>query len=186
MIFNSHSDLVGQHALLSASKYHWINYDEEKLDRVVTSSLAAQRGNELHAFAAEAIRLQIKLPRTPKTLNTYVNDAIGFRMVPEQILYYSPNAFGTVDTISYRKGMLRIHDLKTGTIPASVHQLEVYASLFCLEYGFKPAAIDTELRIYQNDEVQIFVPDPDDLTHIMDKIVTFDARIDAIRREALS
>lgn len=186
MIFNSHSDLTGQHAFLSASKYHWINYDEDKLDRVYRTSLAAQRGNELHAFAHNAIRLGIKLPRTTKTLNTYVNDAIGFRMVPEQILFYSVNAFGTADAISFRKDVLRIHDLKTGVIPASIHQVEVYAALFCLEYGFKPATIEIELRLYQNDEVQVFTPDVDDLTHIMDKIIMFDGRINSIRAEALS
>lgn len=186
MNFNKHSDLAGQHAFLSASKYHWINYDLEKLDRVFRSAMAAQRGNELHAFAHQAIQLGIKLPRSSKTLNAYVNDAIGFRMTPEQILYYSENAFGTADTICFRKGMLRVHDLKTGVIPASVHQLEVYAALFCLEYGFKPSGIETELRIYQDDEVQIFVPDPDDLTHIMDKIITFDSRISNIKTEALS
>ena len=31
MNFNKHSKLEGQHAFLGASKYHWINYDEEKI-----------------------------------------------------------------------------------------------------------------------------------------------------------
>lgn len=186
MNFNKHSELAGQHAFLGASKYHWINYDDEKLDRVYRQALAAQKGTALHEFALRAILLGIKLPRTPKTLNMYVNDAIGYRMVPEQILFYSDNAFGTSDTISFRKSVLRIHDLKTGVIPASVHQLEVYAALFCLEYRVIPGAIEIELRIYQNDEVQIFIPDLDDITHIMDKIVTFDTRINVLRMEALS
>lgn len=186
MLFNNHSNLAGRHAFLSASKYHWINYSDEKLDGVYRRALAAQRGTELHEFAHEAIRLGIKLPRTKKTLNSYVNDAIGYRMTPEQTLYYSDNAFGTADAISFRQGMLRIHDLKTGVIPANVHQLEVYTAFFCLEYGFKPMELEVELRIYQNDEVQIYEPDPDDLTRIMDRIVTFDKRIDAIKMEALS
>lgn len=174
-------NLVGQHAFLSASKYHWINYDEDKLDATYIASLAAKRGTELHAFAHEAIRLGVKLPGSRKTLNMYVNDAIGYRMTPEQILYYSDNAYGTADAISFRRSTLRIHDLKTGLIPGSVHQLEVYAALFCLEYRFKPFDIQTELRMYQNDEVQIFDADPDVITHIMDRIVTFDKRINAIR-----
>lgn len=185
MIFNAHSNLIGQHAFLGASKYHWINYDEEKLARVFTARLAAQRGTELHAFASEAIRLGIKLPRSPKTLHLYVNDAIGFRMTPEQVLYYSDNAFGTADAISFRKNKLRIHDLKTGLIKGSVHQLEVYAALFCLEYRFKPMQITTELRIYQNDEVEIYEGDPDAITHIMDKIITFDKRLNQLRLEVL-
>ena len=184
MLFNMHSNLAGQHAFLSASKYHWINYDDEKLDATYIASLAAKRGSEIHAFAHEAIRLGIKLPSSKKTINMYVNDAIGYRMSPEQILYYSDNAFGTADAICFRRSTLRIHDLKTGVIPCSVHQLEVYAALFCLEYQFKPFNIQTELRIYQNDEVQVYDADPDVITHIMSKIVTFDKRINAIRMEA--
>lgn len=185
MLFNKHSNLIGQHAFLSPSKYHWINYDDEKLDATFISALAAKRGTELHAFAHEAIRLGIKLPASKKTLNMYVNDAIGYRMTPEQILYYSENAFGSSDTIAFRRGTLRIHDLKTGVTPCSVHQLEVYAALFCLEYRYKPFEIQTELRIYQNDEVRVYDADPDVITHIMDKIVTFDKRINQIRLEAL-
>lgn len=186
MIWNSHSQLVGRHAFLSASKYHWTNYDEEKLDRVYMTALAAQRGTELHAFAHDAIRLGQKLPRSQKTLNMYVNDAIGFRMTPEQILYYSDNAFGTADAISFRRDILRISDLKTGSTPTSERQLEVYAALFCLEYRFKPFEIGIELRIYQDDDVAFFIADPDVISHIMDKIVTFDKRIEAIRKEALA
>jgi hypothetical protein len=185
MRFNTHSALAGQHAFLGASKYHWINYTDEKLDRVYVAALAAQRGTELHAFASEAIRLGIKLPGNNKTLNRYVNDAIGYRMHPEQILYYSENCFGTADAIGFRRSTLRIHDLKTGVTQTSHHQLEVYAALFCLEYGFKPFDIDIELRIYQNDEVGVWEGDSDQITHIMDKIITFDKRITAIRNEAL-
>ena len=31
MNFNNHSNLEGQHAFLGASKYHWINYGEDKV-----------------------------------------------------------------------------------------------------------------------------------------------------------
>lgn len=186
MIFNRHLDLAGQHAFLSASKYHWINYTDEKLERVFNSQMAAKRGTDLHAFAHEAIRLGVKLPKTPRTMNLYVNDGIGYQMTVEQILYYSDNAFGTADTIAFRRNKLRIHDLKTGHWPSSVHQLEVYAALFCLEYKFKPFDIEIELRIYQQDEIQIFDADPDVITHIMDRIVTFDKRINELRLEAMS
>ena len=186
MLFDKHSDLIGQHAFLSASKYHWINYDEEKLDRVFSSRMSAQRGTDLHVFALDAIRLGVKLPKSAKTLHLYVNDAIGYRMTPEQVLHYSDNAFGTADTISFRRNKLRVHDLKTGLHPSSVHQLEVYAALFCLEYRFKPIEIAIELRIYQNDEVQVYEADPDSIAHIMDKIVSFDKRINALKLEAMS
>lgn len=186
MNFNKHLNLAGTHAFLSASKYHWINYDEEKLDRAFAAAMAAQRGTELHAFAHEAIRLGIKLRGSTKTLNQYVNDAIGFRMTPEQVLYYSDNCYGTADAISFKKNHLRISDLKTGVTPTSEHQLEVYAAIFCLEYRFKPFDISIELRIYQNDEIRIYEADPDVIAHIMDKIITFDKRITAMRLEAQS
>lgn len=185
MIFNKHSDLAGAHAFLSASKYHWINYTPDKLDATYVTAMAAQRGTELHALAHEAIRLGIKL-QGRNTVARYVNDAIGFRMSSEVVLFYSPNAFGTADAISFKKNFLRIHDLKTGVTPASPKQLFVYAAFFCLEYGFKPAEIGMETRIYQNDDIQVFEPDPDEITHIMDKIITFDKRINDIRMEAAS
>lgn len=183
MNFNRHSQAQGQHAFLSPSKYQWINYDEDKLDRVFFANQAARRGTELHEFAHRAIRLREKLPATTRTLNQYVNDAIGYRMTPEQILYVSENAFGTADCIGFRNKTLRIHDLKTGVIEASVHQLEVYAAFFCLEYKFKPTDIGIELRIYQNDEVKVFEADPDAIFHIMDKTIVFDRRVRALRSE---
>lgn len=183
MNFNDHSQLVGQHAFLSASKYHWVNYDLDKMTDVYANARAAQRGVELHAFAHRAINLGVKLPRSTKTLNMYVNDAIGYRMTTEQPLVYSPNAFGTADTISFSKNLLRIHDLKTGVIPGSVHQLEIYAAFFCLEYGFKPGHIDMELRIYQNDEVITIVPDVDVIAHIISQIIRFDQHIEVLNAE---
>lgn len=181
MNFNTHLHLTGQHAFLSASKYHWVNYDEEKLISTFTKWMAAQRGTELHEFACSAIKLGIKLPKTNKSLNLYINDAIGFKMQTEQMLYYSDNCFGTADTISFRKNFLRIHDLKTGVTPASVKQLEVYTALFCLEYNTKPSEIDIELRLYQSDEVLVHHPDPADIFGIMDKIISFDKLIEKIK-----
>lgn len=190
MKFNLHPEVAGSHAFLSASKYHWIRYDEEKIQESFKTAMAAARGTRLHNFAAEAIELGQKLPKTQQTLSMYVNDALGFRMKPEQVLFYSRNAFGTADAISFRRErghsrtVLRIHDLKTGTTKTSVNQLEIYAAFFCLEYEIKPHEIDIELRIYQNDYIQIFEPDPEDILHIMDKIRTFDRIIETARMEA--
>ena len=183
MQFNRHSELEGRHSFLSPSKYHWIRYTDEKLDATFRTQMAAARGTELHDFASFAIRLGQKMPRSPKTLNMYINDAIGFRMIPEQPLFYSNNSFGTTDAISYRKAMLRVHDLKTGVSKASFDQLQVYAALFFLEYGVKPGETAMELRIYQNDEVLIYEPELDDILHIMDKIISFDRRIEQLKAE---
>lgn len=181
MNFNRHLGLEGQHAFLGASKYHWVNYDADKLALAYSKYQASERGTRLHEFAKEAICLGIRLPRTKQTLNMYVNDAIGFKMETEQTLYYSDNAFGTADAISFKKNFLRIHDYKSGVTPASIRQLEIYAALFCLEYRFNPKDIDIELRIYQSDEVIVHVPEHEDIRLIMDKIVVFDKQIEKMK-----
>lgn len=183
MNFNKHLNCEGQHAFLGASKYHWINYDEDKLVDSYSKYLAAERGTVLHDFAAQCIRLNQKLPKSSKTLNMYVNDAIGFRMVPEQVLYYSENCFGTADAISFKNNMLRIHDLKSGMIPAHMEQLLIYAALFCLEYRKKPSEIEMELRIYQSDDILICNPTVEDILPIMDKIITFDKILKKLKQE---
>ena len=183
MNFNNHSKFEGQHAFLSASKYHWINYDNDKIAQSYSNFMAAQKGTILHEFAAQCIELGQKLPSSKKTLNRYVNDAIGFKMIPEQILFYSENCFGTADSISFRDNLLRIHDLKTGAIPAHMEQLEIYAALFCLEYDIRPTNIDMELRIYQNDEILYHNPTAEDIVPIIDKIITFDKVINKIKEQ---
>lgn len=181
MNFNTHSRLEGRHAFLSPSNYHWLRYSSERLVERYTSARAAQRGTELHAFAHEAIRLGISLPETQETLNMYVNDAIGYGLQPEQPLYYSDNCFGHADTLGFREALLRVHDLKTGVTPASPHQLEIYAALFCLEYIISPHEIEIELRIYQNNEVAYFQPFAETIVHIMDKIILFDQQIEELK-----
>lgn len=183
MNFNKHLNLEGQHAFLGASKFHWINYNDQKIVESYKNFMAAQRGTELHDFARRCIELKQKLPRTQQTLNMYVNDAIGFKMVPEQILYYSDNCFGTADSISFRNGTLRIHDLKTGVVPAHMEQLQIYAALFCLEYKIKPSDIDIELRIYQHDEILYHNPTAEDIVPIMDKIIMSDKIIEKIKEQ---
>lgn len=183
MHFIKHSDLEGQHAFLGASKYHWINYSDEKIAESYSKYLATLKGTELHEFAANAIRLGIKLPKSKKTLNMYVNDAIGFNMTPEQPLYYSDNCFGTADSICFRDNLLRIHDLKTGATPTHMEQLMIYTALFCLEYKMKPGNIGIELRIYQNDEILYHQPTAEDIAPIIDKIITFDKIISKLKIE---
>lgn len=183
MIFNKHSRLEGQHAFLGASKYHWINYDADKVAEAYSRFQATQKGTILHAFAAQCIKLGQKLPKSKKTLNMYVNDAIGFKMVPEQVLYFSDNCFGTADAIVFRNGLLRIHDFKSGVIPAHMEQLMIYAALFCLEYQMKPSEIEMELRLYQSNDIVVCNPTVDDISPIMGKIVEFDKIIARLKSE---
>jgi hypothetical protein len=181
MNFKPHFDLKDKHAFLSPSKYHWLNYSEDDLATSYSRSMAVQKGVVLHNFASMAINLRQKQPRLRLALNAFVNDAIGYNMVSEQPLYYSDNAFGTTDAISFRDGLLRIHDLKTGVTPASIKQLLIYAALFCLEYSVDPFTIKFELRIYQGVTISVEIPSSEDVKAVMDRIVDFDRKLTTIQ-----
>ena len=183
MHWNKHPEIAGQHAFLGASKYHWLGYDEKKLIDVYRSSLAAMEGTAAHDFAATCIRRGQRLPKTSKTLNMYVNDAIGFRMEPEVPLYYSRNCFGTTDAIVFHNKLLRIHDFKSGVTPAHMEQLDIYAALFCLEYQIDPSDIDIVERIYQSNKIIENVPSAMDIREVSNKIIAFDKVIEKLRME---
>lgn len=174
MNFNVHKNLEGLHAPFSPSKSSWLRYDDDKVIDVYKNLRAAEMGSKFHQWAKTTIDLGIKQPRSKKTLYAYVNDAIGFKMNTEVVLFYSERFFGTADAISFRNGLLRIHDLKTGKRQVHMEQLEVYAALFCLEYNIRPGDIDMELRIYQNDEILYHTPTAEDILPIMDKIKHLD------------
>jgi hypothetical protein len=177
MLFNQHNNLEGTHAPFSPSQSSWLRYDDDQLVEVYTARRASERGTILHSWAKQTIDLGLKQPRSKQTIYAYVNDAIGFRMSTEVTLFYSERFYGTADAICYdnRNKILRIHDLKTGKIPAKMEQLEVYAALFCLEYKIKPIEIEKiELRIYQNDEIVYGEPTADRIQDIMDTIVHFE------------
>lgn len=199
MRFNSHPELDGKHSFLSPSGYHWIRYTDDKiLDRLETS-MQAIHGTRLHNVASELISLGIYLPDSGQTLNIYVNDAIGFMMSPEVVLMATYNAFGTADAISFRKERptdkkmtLRIHDLKTGSHKANMDQLRIYAAYFCIEYQVNPNDIVIELRLYQNDDVDILNSETElgenlraEVLTIMGRTEHFDNIITQRRMEAL-
>lgn len=188
MRFNKHSSLEGKHAYLSPSNYHWMNYDQDKFTRVYQNLLAKERGTKLHALACECIRLGVSLPDDHSTLGMYVNDAINYQMTPEQVLYYSENCFGTADTISYIPGLLRIHDLKSGSNKAYMHQLRIYAALFFLEYGpldIWPSNTDIELRIYQSNDIVTEKADKVLISDIMQSIIQKDELLQRLKGEQL-
>lgn len=180
MNFVRHSNLEGLHAAFSPSQPSWLRYSDETAIETYSNKKAAALGTRLHAWAKETIDLGIKQPKSKKTLYSYVNDAIGYKMSTEVVLFYSERFFGTADAISFRDNMLRIHDLKTGKTPAKMEQLEVYGALFCLEYKIKPGEIDMELRLYQNDTVIVHNPTAEDILPIMDKIVHLDKLLTSI------
>lgn len=203
MQFNKHPYLEGKHALLSASSWRWINDDEESLAKRICSQYSQTMGTLLHEIACKHIRYRTKMNKYDKkniilellsngipgmvistvdfdsifeNLMTYVNDGVGFKMEPEVVLSYSENMFGTADAIKFseEEHFLRIHDYKSGTTPAHMEQLMIYAALFCLEYRVKPSTIDIELRLYQNNEVIVHNPSTDEILQIIDKIIATD------------
>lgn len=198
MNWNRHSAQEGSHAFLSASKYNWLTKSDEDLVDAYKNSYATTIGTLLHSYAADSIRFREKLRKTDAkgvkldlmrrgvpeyaidiqsvfpNLMTYVNDAIGFQMDPEVVLYYSDMCYGTADAIQLDGDILRIHDLKTGTTVAKMEQLLVYAALFYLEYGFKPEKTHPELRIYQLDEVIVYEPEIERVREVMERIVEAD------------
>ena len=183
MNFKRHYKLEGLHAPFSPSQPSWLRYDDDKATEVLRNKRAAELGSRMHQWAKDTIDLGIKQQRSNKTICAYVNDAIGYKMDTEVVLYYSDHFFGTADAISFRHNKLRIHDLKTGVKPASIEQLEIYAALFCLEYNHKPNDISIELRLYQNDCVTVHEPDPEIIVRIMNHIIHLDNLVTKIEQE---
>ena len=208
MIFEKHTNLIGKHAILAPSQPHWLRYNEEQLYQKYVSGYAQSIGTSLHELAETLISNSLRLKKSDKltvlshlihdgipkdiidlerlysNFMAYVNDAIGFKLTPEQVLYYSDFCFGTADAISFRNNFLRIHDYKSGTTPVKMEQLLVYAALFCLEYKVKPGEIETELRIYQNDEILFHNPTADEILPVMDSIIRSSKMLEKMNEEA--
>lgn len=192
MLFNNHSELSGKHAYISASTNSWLNYSPEKFEQVYLNNLKKQEGTELHAIASANIKHRIKVSHMKNAFYMFINDAIGFHMESEQVLYYSDYCFGTADAISYTqpdtgRPCLRIHDLKTGDGPVKhFNQLDIYAALFCLEYNVEPMEIDIVQRLYQGSGFIENVPEPMEIKGIMNKITSLDYLINDINSKIYS
>lgn len=116
-----------------------------------------------------------------QTVKDYINDGVSLRMNVEEVLYYSDYFFGTSDSLLFKNDKLIIHDLKTGSTPAHMEQLMIYAALFCLQHKIVPGSIEMELVIYQLADKEYYYPGADEILPIMDKIVTIDK---ALKQEA--
>lgn len=203
MIWYDHSKDIpqGTHAILGASSYSWLNYDEDKLFTILQSRWANTIGTLLHELASKLINNKITVSKTearkiiqlylldnnvPRVFIdsnkyvdnfvTYIKDCIGFDMRTEQPLKYSEFAFGTADAISFneKKSQLKIFDYKSGITQPSLHQLEIYAAYFFLEYHIKPKDVQTELRIYWNNDILVGEPTPSIIVPIMDQTIKLD------------
>lgn len=197
MKWNVHKEFEGKHAFMGASNYHWLNYDENAFENRYYSQYSQAIGTALHQLAHDCIVSRIKLnkhdihliemamfkafiPRDSydpylllANLMPYVNDAIGFHMSSEILLFVNPFCFGTTDAINYNEfeKSLRVHDLKTGVTPAKIEQCYIYMAMFCIEYKVDPRKLKfLEARIYQNCECLIANPTPDMILDIMNLI----------------
>lgn len=149
---------------------------------IYTKYTFANNGME---YAEKLIKNVGYLPKEVfETVKYYVNDGIGYKMVVEQPLVYSEHIFGTADSIIFKNDMLRIHDLKTGAMPAHMEQLMTYAAIFCLEYDIRPAEIQTELRLYQWDGIVVHKPTVEDLMPLLDRIITTEKIASNVERES--
>ena len=171
--FPPHPELEGRHAIMSPSKYNWTKDDFDGFMRRLDTMYAAQRGTEMHELAAQLIKHRIKVKDDQTTFGMYVNDAIEFRMKPEVPVMYSENCFGTIDSVIFRDdlNLLRIHDLKTGSSPANVLQLMIYAAITCLQNKVDPTTISYELRIYQNNNYEQWNPTGEEIKLIAEEIL---------------
>lgn len=181
MRWNNHWQTEGKHAFLGASKYHWIRYDLEKMKRIWENKFKSEKGTRLHKLAAFCIKERTKLQENGTTLSMFVNDSIGYRMTPEQVLMYNDDCFGTPDSIGFHKRVLRVFDLKTGEHAGSFDQPKIYCALFCLEYEVNPYDIEMIMRIYQYDQIFEEIADPKEIKEIMDTIESFTKEIEKMR-----
>ena len=208
MNFNRHLNLEGKHAVLSPSKPSWLGKNEDELIQMYQNTYAQIVGTTLHEFAKKRIEWRMSLrksdsddaifylldhglpyysfeiERVYNNLRTYVNDSIGYRMTPEVVIAPEQlvNCFGTADSISYKNGLLRINDLKTGIAKPNMDQLLAYAALFFLEYrDCKVEQSEIELRIYHGDEIIFDKPDPEEVKDVMEKILSADRTIEKFK-----
>lgn len=145
-------------------------YYIEKIDKL------SKEGSRILACLRYVVR---NYPETLETVKSYVNDAIGYKMYTEVILYYTDDFFGTADALIFSNKCLRIHDLKTGTTPAHIEQLLGYAALYCIEYKVNPMNIDFELRVYQNNDILIATPTGEDILPFIDRYKDFNNELTA-------
>lgn len=184
MFFKNHDELLGKHAILSPSQYHWLNYDAEKMKKVYLNNKRKEEGTFKHDLASRLIMTRTYVERNiPSAFHMFVNDSIDDNMFSEVPLKYSDNAFGTADAIRYndKTGELRIYDLKTGMSKPSFKQLLIYCAYFCLEYGKEPTQLRYVLRLYQNDGFEEYNPDGHEILDVMTKVIELDGAIESVK-----
>ena len=110
MNFNNHSNLEGQHAFLGASKYHWINYGEDKVAEAYRNFLATQKTIEetidyircmtltqnvdplvyqcITNSHIDAVNAYIEEPMTASTVKEEKGGPINRQQITSELIYY--------------------------------------------------------------------------------------------------
>lgn len=94
-------------------------------------------------------------------------------MESEQKLSVSKVIEGTADAVRFypKDNLLRISDLKTGSRPAKIEQVFIYAALYCYENRLDPLKTNFEARIYQNGEIYIEQPTGEEIKSLLNTIL---------------
>ena len=182
MSWGRYSKLKGQHALLSPSNYHWINYDKEKLLKVLYNQKMKERGTKLHEFASEAINLK-RYQAGNDNVSQFVNDCIDMKMHSEEVVYATEYAFGTADAINEVNDVIYIFDLKTGEHKAKFTQLYLYAAFYCIMNDINPISKKYVFRIYQYEEYEQLEGDPLEVKRLMELTIEDSDVVKAIEEE---
>lgn len=152
--------------------------NKRELMRSFKSYIYQKYYSEIYGLSAFGEKLLKNMKYVPAesyaTVIGYINDAISFKMKPEERLRYSENFFGTADAIKDLGDTLIIFDLKTGTASPHVEQLLIYAALYCLANSKNPEQMNFELRLYQGNDIFVATPSAEDIRPIMETIVEFD------------
>jgi len=154
----------------SIDEYIFNKYYDQEMDSI------SKTGNRILSCLKQVTKNQ---PEFIENIRAYVNDAIGYKMYPEVVLYFTDEFFGTTDALIFneKERLLRVHDLKTGVSIVHVEQLMGYAALFCLEQNIDPLTINYELRIYQGNDILVATPDGNDVKQFVDQYLAFDKEV---------
>jgi len=134
IILHEHPNLIGQHAIFSPSQSAWLRYDNDQIEERIINQNRNFLGTEIHEFAAQQIKLNIRV-----TNNRALRNGI------ENFIYTKYKALSTTGEISafamkLIKSVRYLHSDVLGAIRKYIND----------GIGFK---MDVEWPIYYSDYI---------------------------------